>query len=352
MQFLTFMLNAEILILRRRRFIAFKREMCSLGTRLKDVEFGRLVHCFVVKIGLEASSFCEGALIGMYSKYITDARKVFDGSMDLDIISWTSMVAGYVQVGLLEEALKVFESMLKVGHIPDQVAFLTIINAFVSLGRLDDTRALFSELPNPNVVAWNMMISGHSKRGYEVEAIEFFQNMRASGVNSTRFTLGSVLSVIACLASLDFGLLVHGGAIKQGLNSNVYVGSSLISMYAKCGKIDAAKKVFDELHEKNVVLWNAMVGGFVQNGYAYADEVLELFSQMKGSDSHLDKFTYTSILSACASLGCLETGRQFHGFIIKNKFASNLFMENGLVDIYAKYGALEDARKQLEIKKR
>ncbi|GMJ02263.1 mitochondrial RNA editing factor 12 [Hibiscus trionum] len=317
--------------------------------RLKDVEFGRLVHCFIVKMGLEASSFCEGALIDMYSKcnYVTDARKVFDGSMDLDTISWTSMMAGYVQVGLLEEALKVFESMLKVGHVPDQVAFVTIINAFLGLGRLDDARALFSQMPNPNVVAWNVMISGHAKRGYEVEAIEFFQNMKASGVKSTRSTLGSVLSVIASLASLDFGLLVHGEAIKQGLNSNVYVGSSLISMYAKCEKIDAAKKVFDELHEKNVVLWNAMLGGYAQSGYA--DEVIELFSQMKESDSHPDEFTYTSILSACASLGCLETGRQFHGFIVKKKFASNLFVANALVDMYAKSGALKEARQQFEI---
>ncbi|GMJ12409.1 mitochondrial RNA editing factor 12 [Hibiscus trionum] len=323
--------------------------LLSAGARLKDVEFGRLLHCFVVKMGLEVSPFCEGALIDMYSKctYVTDARKVFDGSMDLDTVSWTSMVAGYVQVGLLEEAVKVFESMLKVGHVPDQVAFVTIINAFVGLGRLDDACALFSHMPNPNVVAWNVMISGHAKRGYELEAIEFFQNMRASGVKSTRSTLGSVLSVIASLAALDLGLLVHGEAIKQGLNSNVYAGSSLINMYAKCEKICAAKKVFDELHEKNVVLWNVMLGGYAQNGCA--DEAIELFSQMKGTDSHPDEFTYTSILSACASLGCLETGRQFHGFIIKKKFASNLFVANALVDMYAKSGALKEARQQFEI---
>ncbi|MBA0585508.1 pentatricopeptide repeat-containing protein At3g09040, mitochondrial [Gossypium raimondii] len=323
--------------------------LLSACARLKDIEFGRLVHCCVVKMGLETSSFCEGALIDMYSKcnYVTDARKVFDGSMDLDTVSWTSMVAGYVQVGLLEEALEVCESMLKAGRVPDQVAFVTIINAFVGLGRLDDAQALFSQMPNPNVVAWNVMISGHAKRGYEVEAIKIFQNMRASGVKSTRSTLGSMFSVIASLASLEFGLLLHGEAIKQGLNSNVYVGSSLINMYAKCDKIDAAKKVFDELPEKNVVLWNAMLGGYAQNGYA--DEVIELFSQMKGSNSQPDEFTYTSILSACACLGCLETGRLFHAFIIKNKFASNLFVVNALVDMYAKSGALKEARQQFEI---
>ena len=82
--------------------------LLSACARLKDVEFGRLVHCYVVKMGLEASSFCEGALIDMYSKcnYVTDARQVFDGSMDPDTVSWTSMIAGYIQVGLLEEALR------------------------------------------------------------------------------------------------------------------------------------------------------------------------------------------------------------------------------------------------------
>ncbi|EOY16621.1 Pentatricopeptide repeat superfamily protein [Theobroma cacao] len=323
--------------------------LLSACARLRDVEVGRIVHCYIVKMGLEVSSFCEGALIDMYSKcyYVTDARRVFDGSVDLDTVSWTSMIAGYVQFGLPEEALKVFESMQKVGHVPDQVAFVTIINAFVGLGRLDDACALFSQMPNPNVVAWNVMISGHTKRGYEVEAIAFFQNMRASGVKSTRSTLGSVLSAIASLAALHFGLLVHAEAIKQGLNSNVYVGSSLISMYAKCEQIDAAKKVFDGLDEKNVVLWNAMLGGYAQNGYA--DEVIELFSQMKGSGFHPDEFTYTSILSACACLECLETGCQFHAFIIKNKFASNLFVANALVDMYAKSGALKEARQQFEI---
>ncbi|XP_022749405.1 pentatricopeptide repeat-containing protein At3g09040, mitochondrial isoform X2 [Durio zibethinus] len=286
--------------------------LLSACARLKDVEFGRLVHCYVVKMGLEASSFCEG----------------------------------YVQVGLLEEALKVFESMQKVGHVPDQVAFVTIINAFLGLGRLDDACALFSQIHNPNVVAWNVMISGHAKRGHELEAIEFFQNMRASGVKSTRSTLGSVLSAVASLAALDFGLLVHAEAVKQGLNSNVYVGSSLISMYAKCEKIDAAKKVFDEVNEKNVVLWNAMLGGYAQNGSAH--KVIELFSQMKGSGYHPDEFTYTSILSACACLECLKTGQQFHAFIIKNKFASNLFVANALVDMYAKSGALNEARHQFE----
>ncbi|KAL3592518.1 hypothetical protein D5086_011158, partial [Populus alba] len=286
----------------------------SSCARLEMVKCGRQVHCNVVKMGFESISYCEGALIGMYAKcnFLTDARSIFDGAVELDKVSWTSMIGGYIKVG-----------------------------------RLDNASDLFSRMPNRNVVAWNLMISGHAKGGYGVEAIEFFQNMRKAGIKSTRSTLGSVLSAIASLAALDFGLLVHAEALKQGLHSNVYVGSSLVSMYAKCGKMEVAKKVFDTLNEQNVVLWNAMLGGYVQNGYA--NEVMELFFNMKSCGFYPDDFTYSSILSACACLKYLDLGRQLHSVIIKNKFASNLFVGNALVDMYAKSGALEDARQQFEL---
>ncbi|KAF3953747.1 hypothetical protein CMV_020838 [Castanea mollissima] len=321
----------------------------SACARMVDVVYGRQVHCSVFKMGLESSSFCEGALIDMYAKCncVSDARRIFDGAVDLDTVSWTAMIAGYVQVGLPEEALKVFEEMQKVGDVPDLVAFVTVISACMNIGKLDYACEMFAKMPNPNVVAWNVMISGHAQRGYNVEAITYFLNMRKAGVKSTRSTLGSVLSAIATLGALDYGLLVHAQAIKQGLESNVYAGSSLINMYAKCVKLDAAKKVFEDLDEKNVVLWNAMLGGYAQNEYAH--EVIQLFFKMKECGFHPDDFTYTSILSACACLEDLEMGRQLHSVIIKNRLSSNLFVGNALVDMYAKSGTLKEARKQFEL---
>ncbi|KAJ6735921.1 hypothetical protein OIU85_018155 [Salix viminalis] len=253
----------------------------SSCARFDMVECGRQVHCNVVKMGLESISYCEGALIGMYAKcnLLTDARSIFDGAVELDKVSWTSMIGGYIKVGLPEEAVKVFQEMENAGQEPDQV------------------------MPK-EVMGWKLL-------------------------------------------TLDFGLLVHAEALKLGLHSNVYVGSSLVSMYAKCGKMEAAKKVFNTVDEQNVVLWNAMLGGYVQNGHAY--EVIELFFNMKSCGFYPDDFTYSSILSACACLKYLDLGRQLHSFIIKNKFASNLFVGNALVDMYAKSGALEDARQQFEL---
>ncbi|XP_070056081.1 pentatricopeptide repeat-containing protein At3g09040, mitochondrial [Nicotiana tomentosiformis] len=320
----------------------------SACARLADAELGKQVHCSVMKTGFEFDSFTEGSLIDMYAKcgYLIDARRIFDGVVEPDNVSWTAMISAYVKVGLPEKAMEVFEEMQERGCVPDQVASVTIINACVGLGRLDDARQLFSQMASPNVVAWNVMISGHAKGGKEVEAIQFFQDMIKASIRPTRSTLGSVLSAIASVANLSIGLQVHALAVKQGLESNVYVGSSLINMYAKCQKMEAASEVFNSLGEKNEVLWNALLAGYAQNGSAC--EVVKLFRNMRLSSFETDEYTYTSILSACACLEDMEMGQQLHSIIIKNKFGSNLFVGNALIDMYAKCGALGDARRQFE----
>ncbi|KAK9740923.1 hypothetical protein RND81_03G071400 [Saponaria officinalis] len=317
----------------------------SACARLKLISFGKQVHCNVVKKGFSFHSFCEGSLTDMYVKCdrLVEAKQMFDRLENPSLVSWTAMITAYVQLGLLDEAFKIFESMQRFGCVPDHVAFVTMISAFVNDGRLHEASVMFSEMPCPNSMAWNVMISGHAKKGYEDEAIRFFFNMRKAGVPSTRSTLGSVLSAVASLKALDVGMSVHALAIKQGLDRNVYVGSSLINMCAKCQKIDFARQVFDSVDERNIVLWNAMLGGYVQNGFTR--EVVKLFINMKDSGFHADEFTYTSILSACGSLEREDLGSQLHSVIIKTNFETNLFVANALVDMYAKLGSLIEARK-------
>ncbi|KAF9594236.1 hypothetical protein IFM89_028893 [Coptis chinensis] len=214
------------------------------------------------------------------------------------------MIARYVRIGLPEEAVKLFSDMQEVGDTPDQVAFVAVINACVGLGRLDEATSLFSKMPEPNVVAWNVMISGHAQSGYVGEAIECYRFIRVSVVKHTRSTLGSVLSAIANLKTINEGQQVHSKAIRLGLESNVYVGSSLINMYSKCQIMESASNVFYALDKKNIVLWNAMLGGCAQNGHHV--QVLQMFSKMRAFGFQPDGYTYTSILSACACLECLD----------------------------------------------
>ncbi|XP_047981306.1 pentatricopeptide repeat-containing protein At3g09040, mitochondrial isoform X1 [Salvia hispanica] len=321
----------------------------SACAKLMDVDLGKQAHCASIKLGFETNPYCEGALIDMYAKcgYLAFAKRIFDVSVCPDKVAWTSMISGLAQAGFLSEALKVFEQMQEAGHVPDDIVLVTVLSTFVGRGRLEDACRLFAQMRNPNVVAWNVMISGHVKGGNEGEAIKLFRNMvNIAVVEPTRSTLGSVLRAIATVANLTYGLQVHSWALKRGLSSNVYAGSSLVNMYAKCQKMEAAMAVFTDSEEKNEVLWNALIGGYAQNGLAH--EVFELFASMKISGFRPDEYTYTSLLSACACLGNINMGRELHSYVIKNEFGRNLYVQNALVDMHAKCGALLNARTLFE----
>ncbi|XP_058760455.1 pentatricopeptide repeat-containing protein At3g09040, mitochondrial-like [Vicia villosa] len=322
-------------------------------TKLENLEFGKLVHTSIIKNGFESDPLIHRNLIHFYTKCkcMTSARTLFDSALEsnllhLDTPSLTALISGYVNVGLYEEALHVFDEM-RSGFVLDELAYVTVLNACVSLGKMDYARELFDEMGGcENVVVWNVMISGHGKRGYYKEAVEFYREMRKNGVGSSRSTLASVLSAIAGLGELDYGLLVHGEGIKLGLESSVYVVSSLVNMYGKCGRLGDAKKVFDVVCERNVVTWNTILGVYASNGCL--SDVMELFTEMMGCGIDPDEFTYSSILSSCACFEFLEIGRQMHSTIIKKRFTDNLCVNNALVDMYAKAGALKEARKQFE----
>ncbi|QHO34356.1 Pentatricopeptide repeat-containing protein [Arachis hypogaea] len=173
--------------------------------------------------------------------------------------------------------------------------------------------------------------------------------MRKCGIKSSRFTLASVLSAIASLAALDYGLLVHGEAIKQGLDSSIYVESSLISLYGKCEILDAAKQVFDVIFEKNMVTWNAMLGVYAQNGYFNHEEeeadAFKMFNRMRLHGIVPDEVALASILSACGNVKLLEAGLQFHCLAVKLGLETNLFVGSSLIHMYSKHWSIEDARK-------
>lgn len=317
--------------------------------RMESLAYGRAVHCQIVKCGLESSPFCEGSLINMYAKCgcALDARIVFDGIGCPDTISWTAMIEGYVRIGEAEDALKLFEKMQVLGMRPDSVTFVTVITAFMNLGRLESARDLFRQMPSPNAEAWNAIISRHAQSGYEDEALDLFREMRARNVKPTRSTLGSVLSAIASLTALDEGRAVHSEAIRFGLDSIVYVGSSLINMYAKCHLVEDARRVFDVSNERNIVMWNAMVGGYLQN--ERPADVIGFFLKMKRHGIEVDEVTLLSLFGACASLGNLELGRQLHCNVIKRNLMGSLYLANAVVGMYVKSGELIDAKRQFEL---
>eukprot|EP01018_Ginkgo_biloba_P012108 Gb_38817 [translate_table: standard] len=298
------------------------------------------VHEEIIIRGLQSDVFVANALVDMYAKCgnIENARQVFDNLHQRDVVSWNTMIAGYVQNGHVEEALE-----------------------------------LFKKMPERNVVSWTTMIAGYAQTRHAEEALELLRQMQPAGIEPTSKTIASVLPACANLSALEQGMEIHGTIIRSGFQSDVIVGNALIYMYAKCGKIEKARSLFDKMHqrsdiswtalvagyayngyvdealklfqnmpERNVVSWTAMIAGYAQNGHG--EEALNFFSQMQLAGVKPNSKTFASVLPACANLEALKHGMEIHEEIIRSGYQSDAFVVNALVDMYAKCGNLESAR--------
>ncbi|KAJ6982608.1 hypothetical protein NC653_025658 [Populus alba x Populus x berolinensis] len=187
-----------------------------------------------------------------------DARSVFDELHDIDIVSWTAMIVGYTQNGCPEEALKLFLQKEQ-----DPIVTNSLVDFYAKCQMNRDARYVFETISDRDVVAWNSIISGFSQNGSAYEALELFHQMRMGSVLPDAVTLVSVLSACASLNALQVGSSFHAYAVKRGLlSSNVYVGTALLTFYAKCGDAESARVIFDGMDQKSIVTWSAMISGY------------------------------------------------------------------------------------------
>ncbi|KAK9124346.1 hypothetical protein Sjap_013948 [Stephania japonica] len=149
------------------------------------------------------------------------------------------------------------------------------------------------------------------------------------------FTFSSVLRVCDGLETLR---QLHSGIVTFGLDSNVFVWSASIDVYAKWGELGDGFCVFNEMVTGDLIVWNSIVGGFAQNGRG--EEALDLFKMMRGSGFPVNQASLTSVLTACTGLALLELGRQVHAHVMK--LESDLIPNNALLDMYFKCRSLED----------
>ncbi|KAM0918064.1 hypothetical protein ACQ4PT_009073 [Festuca glaucescens] len=317
----------------------------SACARLGALASGTQVHCDAVKRGFSSGGFCAAALLNMYARCsrMGDARRVFVGIACPDAVCWTSMISGYHRAGRYQEALSLISRMVTMGSSPDQVTCVTVISTLASLRRLEDATTLLKRMPAPSPVAWNAVISGYAQQsGSEHEVFGLYKDMKRQGQWPSRSTFASMLSAAANVTAFVEGQQVHGAAVRYGLDTNVFVGSSPINLYVKCGCIGEAMRVFDFSCGKNIVMWNAMLNGLVRN--ELQEEAIQMFRYMFRLGLEADEFTFVSVLGACAYMGSHCLGRQVHCVTMKNFMDANLFVANATLDMYSKFGAIDDAK--------
>lgn len=244
--------------------------------------------------------------------------------------------------GQIDEARKLFDKMPE----RDEFSWNTMIAAYANSGRLSEAKQFFDETPFKDCISWNSLISGYCRHGSVSEALELFWEMQLEGQRLTQFTLGSVLSMCSMMGLLQRGEQIHGYAIKTQFDFNAFVVTGLVDMYAKCKQISEAEYLFRMMPDRtNNVIWTAMVTGYSQNGNGF--RAIECFRDMRTEGVGSNQFTFPSILTACAAVLALRFGTQVHGCIVRSGFGTNIYVQSALVDMYAKCGDLNGARRVL-----
>eukprot|EP01018_Ginkgo_biloba_P007965 Gb_22613 [translate_table: standard] len=241
----------------------------------------------------------------------------------------------------LAEGKGIFAQMISSGFEPDISQVNSLVNVHVKNGRIVDARLVFDEMPKRDEVSWTMMIAGYVKSMQGEEALKLFSQMQRTDTRLDPFIFASVLKACASLAAIKEGQQLHAHIIRAGFESDAFVRSAIVDMYAKCGSLTDAHNMLDAMPERDVVSWTALITGYVQRGYG--QEALKVLIEMQKEDMKLDQFIIASVLRACANLPDLEQGKLLHTHAIKMSFESNVFVVNALATMYAKCGSIEDA---------
>lgn len=200
--------------------------------------------------------------------------------------------------------------------------------------RLNNALKVFDEIPHKNIASFNVTIAGFCENGSFPEALRIFKRLGPNSILPNSITIASLLP--ASGVALD-GMSLHCWAIKMGFDNDIYVSTSIVTMYFEFKDCVLATKAFEQIGDKNVVSYNAFISGLVQNGYPF--RVLSVFNDMRQSlGEKLDSITLISILSACSDLSYLQFGRQIHSLALKTDIACDTMVGTALVDMYSKCG--------------
>ena len=291
---------------------------------VSDLQTGKGIHGWILRNGINLDVVLENSILDVYVKCgdFDYAKKLFELMVEKDAVSWNIMVGAYLHVGDMEKSLNMFRS-----------------------------------LPYKEVSSWNTIIDGLMQNGYERTGLELLYEMVKNGPAFNKVTFSIALVLVSSLYIMELGRQIHGRILRLGLQKDGFVRTSLIDMYCKCGKMEKASMIFRKMPLNGVrtqnskitfdesmteiVSWSSMVSGYVRNGEY--EEAMKLFISMVGEQVEVDKFTTTSIVSACANAGNLELGRQIHAYVLKVGYTIDVHLSSSLVDMYAKCGCWDDA---------
>ncbi|PON49462.1 DYW domain containing protein [Parasponia andersonii] len=248
----------------------------------------------------------------------------------------------------LLNSCKDFKSLLQIhGHLivsglrVDSFIVTHLMNAYSFFHRSDLSRLVFDSIQNPSVVSWNSMIRVYTRSKRYKDALKMYRRMLEEGLEPDKYTFNFVVK--ACTGALDLqeGALIHREIARRKLESDVFIGASLIDLYCKTGELSIARGVFDRLPQKDVVACNAMIAGFSQSSDPCM--ALEFFQNMQLWGLEPNSVSLLNLVPAVSGLGDFHSCKSIHGYAVRRDFGTAV--SNGLIDMYFKCGDVDVARR-------
>ncbi|KAJ9131848.1 hypothetical protein P3X46_034760 [Hevea brasiliensis] len=340
---------------------------------LLAIKEGEVVHGLVEKLGINADIIVSNGLLSIYFKFgrLMDARRVFNQMVVKDTVSWNTLICGYCQMELFEESIELFmemvrsfrpdlltitsilracgllqdlefgkfvhDYMIRSGFECDVTASNIIIDMYAKCGDLVASGKVFDRMKYRDSVSWNTLINGYIQSGSYDKGVKLFKKMKMD-LKPDCITFVALLSICTRLADMELGKEIHCDLAKLGFDSDLVVCNALVDMYAKCGKIDYALMVFENMKVHDIVTWNTVIAACVQ-----AEDCslgLRMVNQMKNEEFMPDMATMLGILPICSAIAAKRQGKEVHACTFKLGSESAVSVGNALIEMYSKCGNL------------
>ncbi|XP_068312758.1 pentatricopeptide repeat-containing protein At4g37170 [Pyrus communis] len=346
------------------------------------VKCGSIVDAQMVFDEMPERDLCSwNTMISGYAKVgqLAEARKLFDEMPQRDNFSWTAMISGYVRHDRPKDALWLYRMMqrsensksnkftvssvlaasaaiqslrmgkeihgyiMRTGMDSDEVVWSALSDMYGKCGNIEEARRIFDKMVNRDIVTWTAMIDRYFEDGKKEEGFSLFSELMKSGIRPNEFTFAGVLNACAQHAAENLGKQVHGYMTRIGFDPLSFAASALVHMYSKCGNIENANKVFNEMPCPDVVSWTSLIAGYAQNGQP--NEALQLFKLLLDSGTKPDHITFVGVLSACTHAGLVDKGLEyFHSIKAKHGLTHTADHYSCVVDLLARAGRFEEAK--------
>ncbi|KAF5180243.1 Pentatricopeptide repeat [Thalictrum thalictroides] len=348
---------------------------CSKLSSLWD---GQIIHAHALLSGFQSHVHVQTSLLNMYSKCSatsSSSRRLFDEMPLPTLVSWNAIISVYCTRNHSHESFLLFRRMrllgfhpnsstlvsllsacksgllrgssihchgIKLGLTCDLILLNSIITLYLHFHQLDAARNLFNSMDQRSIVTWTALIGGYVYAGDVAQAFNLFNQMRHQLLTFDSVVFINLISGCARAAILLIASSVHAQTVKMGFDHKDSIQNSLVNMYTKCGDPISARRIFDYVNEKSVLLWTSMISGYAQFGNP--GEALKLFKQLSETSTKPNRVTFATVLSACADLGSLALGEEIEEYVRLSGLELDLQIQTSLIHMYCKCGSIERAK--------